>query len=225
MCSEMNNRILSTLYKSYYIKMSFVIIIQPSMVRVNRSLSTLYKMKMTNHEIPIYCDNTSVISLTQNTTSHSRTKHIEIKHHFIRDHGNFLDVISSQDSTELGVVDPHQMWIDVVGPPNKKGKSYGLVAEAKFVKSGSSRGLSQNQQPPDEVINEIFTLKSQCQTYAERIEKLEEGNMFHQQPVALFDPSLMGPGYMVNMSSPHAQSQPQDVTRPLSQHPNDQDSI
>ena len=36
--------------------------------------------------IPIKCDNTSAISLTKNLIQHSRTKHIEIRHHFIRDH-------------------------------------------------------------------------------------------------------------------------------------------
>ena len=36
--------------------------------------------------IPIRCDNTSAINLTKNPIQHSRTKHIEIRHHFIRDH-------------------------------------------------------------------------------------------------------------------------------------------
>ena len=31
------------------------------------------------------CDNTSAISLTKNSIQHSRTKHIEIRHHFLRD--------------------------------------------------------------------------------------------------------------------------------------------
>ena len=31
------------------------------------------------------CDNTSAISLTKNLIQHSRTKHIEIRHHFLRD--------------------------------------------------------------------------------------------------------------------------------------------
>nr|KAJ0210184.1 hypothetical protein LSAT_V11C400173380 [Lactuca sativa] len=34
---------------------------------------------------PIYCDNTSAIKITQNPVQHSKTKHIEIRHHFIRD--------------------------------------------------------------------------------------------------------------------------------------------
>ena len=36
--------------------------------------------------IPLYRDNTSVKNLTKNPIQHSRTKHIEIRHHFIRDH-------------------------------------------------------------------------------------------------------------------------------------------
>ena len=36
--------------------------------------------------IPIRCDNTSAINLSKNPILHSRTKHIEIRHHFLRDH-------------------------------------------------------------------------------------------------------------------------------------------
>ncbi|GKB97369.1 retrovirus-related pol polyprotein from transposon TNT 1-94, partial [Tanacetum coccineum] len=37
-------------------------------------------------KVPIFCDNTSVISISNNPVLHSRTKHIDIKYHFIRDH-------------------------------------------------------------------------------------------------------------------------------------------
>jgi len=37
-------------------------------------------------KVHLLCDNTSAISLTKNQVQHSRTKHIEIRHHFIRDH-------------------------------------------------------------------------------------------------------------------------------------------
>ena len=36
--------------------------------------------------IPIRCDNTSAINLFKNPVHHSRTKHIEIRHRFLRDH-------------------------------------------------------------------------------------------------------------------------------------------
>ena len=36
--------------------------------------------------IPIRCDNTSTMNLSKNPVQHLRTKHIEIRHHFLRDH-------------------------------------------------------------------------------------------------------------------------------------------
>ncbi|EOY03359.1 Uncharacterized protein TCM_018342 [Theobroma cacao] len=41
---------------------------------------------MTMHNVPIYCDNMSAINISKNPMQHSRTKHIEIRNHFIRDH-------------------------------------------------------------------------------------------------------------------------------------------
>jgi hypothetical protein len=35
--------------------------------------------------IPIHCDNTSVISVSKNPVFHSKTKHIPIKYHFLRE--------------------------------------------------------------------------------------------------------------------------------------------
>jgi len=34
----------------------------------------------------LYCDNTSAINTTKNRIQHSKTKHIEIRRHLIRDH-------------------------------------------------------------------------------------------------------------------------------------------
>jgi hypothetical protein len=35
--------------------------------------------------IPIYCDNTSTISISKNPVMHSKMKHIPIKYHFLRE--------------------------------------------------------------------------------------------------------------------------------------------
>jgi hypothetical protein len=35
--------------------------------------------------IPIHCDNTSAISVSKNPVFHSKTKHIPIKYHFLRE--------------------------------------------------------------------------------------------------------------------------------------------
>ncbi|CAM8949587.1 unnamed protein product [Rhodiola kirilowii] len=36
-------------------------------------------------QVPIFCDNTSAISIAKNPVQHGKSKHIEIKHHFLRD--------------------------------------------------------------------------------------------------------------------------------------------
>ncbi|KZV46985.1 hypothetical protein F511_15782 [Dorcoceras hygrometricum] len=56
-------------------------------------------------EAPILCDNTSAIAITQNPVLHSRTKHIDIRHHFIRDHVLKKDVRLEYVSTEQQVAD------------------------------------------------------------------------------------------------------------------------
>ena len=43
-----------------------------------------YDVKLS--KIPIYCDSTSAIAIANNPVLHSKTKHIEIRYHFIRDH-------------------------------------------------------------------------------------------------------------------------------------------
>jgi hypothetical protein len=37
-------------------------------------------------KIPLLCDNESAIKMTNNPINHSQTKHIDIRHHFLRDH-------------------------------------------------------------------------------------------------------------------------------------------
>jgi hypothetical protein len=36
--------------------------------------------------VPLVCDNTSDISIAKNPTFHKRTRHLERRHHFLRDH-------------------------------------------------------------------------------------------------------------------------------------------
>ncbi|GKV17211.1 hypothetical protein SLEP1_g27745 [Rubroshorea leprosula] len=58
------------------------------------------------HEsIPIRCDNTSTINLTKNPIQHSRTKHIEIRYHFIREHVNNGDLTLEFVKTENQLAD------------------------------------------------------------------------------------------------------------------------
>ena len=59
---------------------------------------------MLNH-IRIRCDNTSAINLSKNPILHSRTKHIEIRHHFLRDHVQKRDCILEFVDTKNQLVD------------------------------------------------------------------------------------------------------------------------
>ena len=47
---------------------------------------TLSDFGLTYSHVPIKCDNTSAIIISKNLVQHSRTKHIEIRHHFLRNH-------------------------------------------------------------------------------------------------------------------------------------------
>jgi hypothetical protein len=37
-------------------------------------------------KVPLLCDNESAVKIANNPVQHSRTKHIDIRHHFFRDH-------------------------------------------------------------------------------------------------------------------------------------------
>jgi pyruvate-formate lyase len=49
-----------------------------------------YGYKLT--KIPLLCDNESAIRMTDNPVEHSRTKHIAIQYHFLRDHQQKGDI-------------------------------------------------------------------------------------------------------------------------------------
>jgi hypothetical protein len=56
-------------------------------------------------KIPLLCDNESAIKLANNPVSHSRTKHIDIRHHFLRDHETKGDIKIRHVSTEKQLAD------------------------------------------------------------------------------------------------------------------------
>ena len=62
---------------------------------------TLSDFGLTYSHVPIKCDNPSAISISKNLVQHSRTKHIEIRHHFLRDHAQkgdiTLDFVRTED--------------------------------------------------------------------------------------------------------------------------------
>ncbi|KAL6521086.1 hypothetical protein OROGR_017655 [Orobanche gracilis] len=56
-------------------------------------------------ETPIMCDSTSAIAITHNPVLHSRTKHINMKHHFIRNHVENKDVRLEKVHTDNQLAD------------------------------------------------------------------------------------------------------------------------
>ena len=61
---------------------------------------TLSDFGLSFKHVPIKCDNTSAISISKNPVQYSRTKHIEIRHHFLRDHAQKGDITLEFVSTK-----------------------------------------------------------------------------------------------------------------------------
>ncbi|KAJ9542306.1 hypothetical protein OSB04_028812 [Centaurea solstitialis] len=64
-------------------------------------------------KIPIYCDNTSAIAIANNPVLHSKTKHIEVRYHFIRDHVMNGDIELHFFPTEYQLADLFTKPLDV----------------------------------------------------------------------------------------------------------------
>jgi hypothetical protein len=56
-------------------------------------------------KVPLLCDNESAIHMEDNPVEHSRTKHIDIRHHFLRDHQQKGDIEVFYVSTENQLAD------------------------------------------------------------------------------------------------------------------------
>jgi hypothetical protein len=56
-------------------------------------------------KVPLLCDNESAIRMADNPVEHSHTKHIDIRHHFLRDHQQKGDIEVYHVSTENQLAD------------------------------------------------------------------------------------------------------------------------
>ena len=72
--------------------------------------------------IPIFCDNTSAIAITENPVQHSRIKHIDIKYHFIREH-------VMNGTVELHFVLSEKQLVDLFTKPLDESTFSRLVSE------------------------------------------------------------------------------------------------
>jgi hypothetical protein len=66
---------------------------------------TLWDFSYNLSKVPLLCDNESAIRLVDNRIEHSRTKHIDIRHHFLRDHQQRGDIDIYHISTENQLAD------------------------------------------------------------------------------------------------------------------------
>jgi hypothetical protein len=73
---------------------------------------TLKDYGYTMNHIPLLCDNESAIKIAYNPRKHSRTKHIGIRYHFLRDHVNKGDIVISYVGTNDQLADIFTKPID-----------------------------------------------------------------------------------------------------------------
>jgi hypothetical protein len=82
--------------------------------------------------VPLMCDNTSVISVAKNLVFHKKMRHVERRHHFLRDHVEEGDIEMRYIDTERQLTDIFTKPLDASHFADLRGKigvchPYGLV--------------------------------------------------------------------------------------------------
>ena len=91
---------------------------------------TLKEYGISCDKVPLLCDNESAIKIAYNPVDHSRTKHIEIRNHFIRDHVARGDIVIDHVPTK------HQL-ADIFTKPLDEARFCYLRNELNIVDAGS----------------------------------------------------------------------------------------
>lgn len=73
-------------------------------------ISTLRDFGLSYTKVPLHCDSTSAINIAKNPVLHSKTKHIDVHYHFLRDHQEKGDI-------ELCYDDTHNQLTDILTKP------------------------------------------------------------------------------------------------------------
>ena len=60
---------------------------------------------ITYRNVPLLCDNESAINIAENPRDHTRTKHIDIRYHFLRDHVEKGDIDIANVGTYMQLAD------------------------------------------------------------------------------------------------------------------------
>jgi hypothetical protein len=86
-------------------------------------------------KVPLLCDNESVVKIANNLVQHSRTKHIDIRHHFLRDH------IAKNDISLEGVRSENQL-ADIFTKPLDEATFCRLRSELNVLDSSNFKKMS-----------------------------------------------------------------------------------
>ena len=82
----------------------------------------LTEYNVTQNVMTLYCDNLSAINIYKNPIQHSRTKHIDIRHHFIRDLVEDKVITLEHVATDLQLADIFTKALDANQFENLRGK-------------------------------------------------------------------------------------------------------
>jgi hypothetical protein len=63
-----------------------------------------------SEKVPLICDNTSAISVAKNPVFHKMMRHVERRHHFLRDHVEKRDI-------EMRYIDTERQLADIFTKP------------------------------------------------------------------------------------------------------------
>ena len=81
-------------------------------------------------KVPLWCDNESAIKISLNPVQHFKTKHIEIRYHFIRDH-------IRRGEIELNYVNTHDNLVDIFTKPLDEARFRELRHELNIIDSSN----------------------------------------------------------------------------------------
>ena len=73
-------------------------------------MATLRDFGLDFHHVPLLCDSTTAITVAKNHVLHSRTKHIDVRFHFLRDH-------YEKGNIELCYIDATRQLADILTKP------------------------------------------------------------------------------------------------------------
>jgi hypothetical protein len=76
--------------------------------------------------IPLLCDNESAVKIAINPVQHKRTKHIDIRHHFLRDHVSKGDIVMESVRTD-------DQLADIFTKPLDETRFYKLRSELNII--------------------------------------------------------------------------------------------